>query len=387
MIAKLTWILCYIVALCASDVDVILRIDTTSASSKLVVSQKDTGCTVQTERQDVTCTPKDDGSDLGQVPATYASAVINCKNMNTSAYDSLTFEIPLYCAKFTFTQHMQKGSDKVRFVDKMEILPGSIANITCVFFMQTIVKHNLAGFTFPQYFPITGKKGEDVGFKFWGMPSVRVRAANLAEGDMDKCLELLNGQFAWGFGLRKSNQNVHELYFTTQKHSPNFHRVGFQINRSDVSVTKTVKDVALKNLEPKITQAGCSTASGNFAHLVKLKTFEPPAVDQGAKKHEENLEMSVDATQLPRGIKELDITLGYWFLAKTRQVQLKLPVADPIIDEPTEKPKEVEKSGSDAGLLAFLLTSAAGAVLAVAFFFYRRHQRIQDHEREVFARR
>eukprot|EP00438_Fugacium_kawagutii_P020907 Skav211798 [mRNA] locus=scaffold305:337781:338034:+ [translate_table: standard] len=69
MIAKLAWILCYVVALCANDVDLqdlTLWVRTTSASSQLVVSQKDTGCTVQTERQDVTCKPKDDGSDCRQ---------------------------------------------------------------------------------------------------------------------------------------------------------------------------------------------------------------------------------------------------------------------------------------------------------------------------------
>eukprot|EP00438_Fugacium_kawagutii_P030241 Skav219534 [mRNA] locus=scaffold30:789954:791123:- [translate_table: standard] len=387
MIAKLAWILCYIVALCANDVDVTLRIATTSASSKLEANWKDTGCTVQTERQDVTCTPKDDGSDLGQVPATYASAVVNCKNMDTSAYDSLLFEPSPFCAMFSFTQHMEKG-DKVRFlVNRMEIFPGSIANITCVLYTQTISKAKLAGFEIPQTFGITGKKGEDETFlDIWDMPFVFVRAANLAEKEADKCLELLNREFAWGFGLRKSHRNVHELYFTTQRHSPNFHRVGFQINRSNVTVTKTVRDVELKDLGPKVTQAGCSTASGDFAHLVELKTFEAPAVQDQVEKHEEELEISVDATGLPKGTKELDITLEYRFRPLPRRVQLKLPVVGPIIDDrPTEKPTEEKKSGGSAGLLAFLLTSIAGAVAAVAFFFYRRHDRIQAHEREVFA--
>eukprot|EP00438_Fugacium_kawagutii_P012605 Skav205502 [mRNA] locus=scaffold231:106073:107284:+ [translate_table: standard] len=401
MIAKLAWILCYVVALCANAVDVTLRIATTSASSKLEVYSKDTGCTLQTERQDVTCTPKDDGSDLGQVPATFASAVINCKNMNTSVYDSLLFRATEWCAKFTYTQHMENGGDKVRWkLNELEIFPGSIVNITCVMFTRPMHKPMLAGSEVRQSFSIWGKKGEDQLPDDWDMPFVLIRAANLAKKDADKCLKLLNREFAWGFELKKSHQNVHEVYFTTQQRSPNFARVGFQIDRSDVTVTKTVRDMALKNLDPKITQAGCSTASGNFAHLVKLKTLEPPAVQDQVEKHEEKLEISVDATGLPKGTKELDITLEYTFpprYFRSRKTELKLPVADPIIDEkpteepaeepaekPTEKPKE-KKSDGDAGLLAFLLTCAAGAVLAVAFFFYRRHQRIQAHEREVFA--
>eukprot|EP00438_Fugacium_kawagutii_P036594 Skav223946 [mRNA] locus=scaffold1465:493393:494450:+ [translate_table: standard] len=308
MIAKLAWILCYAVALCANAVDVTLRIATTSASSKLEVYSKDTGCTLQTERQDVTCTPKDDGSDLGQVPATFASAVINCKNMNTSAYDSLSFWATEWCAKFTYTQHMENGGDKVRWkLNELEIFPGSIVNITCVMFTRPMHKAMLAGSEVRPYFPIWGMKGKGqvpVGSDGWNMPFVLVRAA---KKDTDK----------------------------------------YQV-----------------------------------------------------EKHEEKLEISVDATGLPKGTKELDITLEYTFpprYFRSRKTELKLPVADPIIDEkpteepaeepaekPTEKPKE-KKSDGDAGLLAFLLTCAAGAVLAVAFFFYRRHQRIQAHEREVFA--
>eukprot|EP00438_Fugacium_kawagutii_P003118 Skav222833 [mRNA] locus=scaffold1338:67995:68880:+ [translate_table: standard] len=62
------------------------------------------------------------------------------------------------------------------------------------------------------------------------------------------------------------------------------------------------------------------------------------------------------------------------------------PAEEPAV-KPTDKPKEEEQSDGGAGLFAFLLTSIAGAVAAIAFFFfYRRHQRIQAHEREVFAR-
>eukprot|EP00438_Fugacium_kawagutii_P020908 Skav211799 [mRNA] locus=scaffold305:348845:350849:+ [translate_table: standard] len=362
MIAKLTWILCFVVALCANAVDVTLRIATTSASSKLEVYWKDTGCTLQTERQDVTCTPKDDGSDLGQVPATFASAVINCKNMNTSAYDSLQFRFTEWCAKFTYTQHMENGGDKVRVVhfNHLQIFPGSIVNITCVMFTRPMDKAMLAGSEVRQNFPIWGKKGVAEMPGGWDMPFVLVRAANLAETDADKCLEVLNPEFAWGVGLGKSPNRM-----------------------SDFTVTKTARDVALKNLDPKITQAGCSTASGDFAHLVKLKTLEPPAVQDQVEKHEEKLEISVDATGLPKGTKELDITLEYTFPPHDperliNQAKLKLPVSDPIIDEkpteepakkpteepavkPTEEPKEEKKPDGDEGLLAFLLTCAAGA--------------------------
>eukprot|EP00438_Fugacium_kawagutii_P022241 Skav229665 [mRNA] locus=scaffold1030:163341:163806:- [translate_table: standard] len=125
----LTWFLCF-PALYGEDVK--LSIASTSLTTKLIVDGKDTGCTSTTTGQDLTCKFQDSDPSVSQVPATYFSAEINCKNMDSSIYDSLTVKPLSQCAKMTFTQHMEKGGHMN--LETLEVVPNSVANFTCVVF-------------------------------------------------------------------------------------------------------------------------------------------------------------------------------------------------------------------------------------------------------------
>eukprot|EP00438_Fugacium_kawagutii_P005060 Skav221748 [mRNA] locus=scaffold3834:17338:18492:- [translate_table: standard] len=383
---KLTWTLCFL-ALNADAIDVKLGAASTAVRTKLVVGGKDTGCTSQTWSREWTCKTQDSDIYGGAVPATYFVAIISCTNMDTSAYDSLTVRPGTLCAKMTFTQHMEAGGNVN--LNTLQMLPNSIANLTCVVFPlpMSTRSENEGWMEVVLPMDVTGiKKGEDDRSLRWIMGSVKFKSEDLTKVDSGKCLKTVEDSYEWGFRLMKSSQNVHEVLFTSQVEPSAWGQItpSWVSDKYNFMVTKTVKDVALKDLNPKIAQAGCSTASGDFSKQVTLKTFEAPADQNQPKKHEEKVELLVDATQLPKGTFELEVTVEYRIpgVGDTKQAKLMLPVDNPEIPD---EPKEKDKSGGvGAGVIAFIVIFAAGAVVAGAFF-YRRHQRIQAHAREVLA--
>eukprot|EP00438_Fugacium_kawagutii_P021087 Skav205910 [mRNA] locus=scaffold123:456554:470116:+ [translate_table: standard] len=395
----LAWILCF-PALYVADVK--LSIATTSTDSKVMVDGKDTGCTSKTTSQDLTCKFQDLDSFAGQVPATFFSAVINCNSMDTSAFDSLTVKPLSECAKMTFTQHMEKGGHVNREI--LEMIPNSIANFTCVAFPFSSFDARIKdeGWSkLPVNVSITGtKNGQEDKVSNWTMGSVRYHVESGKEAQYGrKCKRVVEENFHWGLSLLKSSQNVHEVLWTSQAKKPTIDHTT-KINIYDFNFTQTVKHVAFKDLEPSITLASVSSAgNANFKKHVKIKRLE--ADQDQPEKHEQKLELSVDATQLPKGTKELEVmmTLVYPTTGYT-DVELLLPVDSPEIpdentekptekpaeiptENPTEKPKEKEKSGGvGVGVIAFITVFGAGLVVLGAFL-YRRHQVIQAHETEV----
>eukprot|EP00438_Fugacium_kawagutii_P008575 Skav214140 [mRNA] locus=scaffold1645:117355:118500:- [translate_table: standard] len=372
---RLTWILCF-PALEAADVK--LSISTTSLATKLMVDGKDTGCTSKTTSQDLTCKFPDSDSSVGQVPATYFSAVIDCTNMDASAFDSLTIQPLSQCAKMTFTQHMKKGGHVN--LEALQMVPNSVANFTCVAFPFKAfgTRINEDGWSkLPVNVSITGiKNGQEDKVSTWTMGSVRFHVQDSTGGKtlaLSTCMWAVEENFLWGLSLLKSSHNVHELLWTSQAKKPNIDHIAAKINTYDFKVTKTMKNVAFNDLDPKILYAFVDSygKTRNFKEHVKLKKLEPAGQGQ-PEKHEEKLELSVDATQLPKGTKALEVTVTLEYpTTGYAEVELMLPVDSPEV--PDENP---EKSGGvGAGVVAFIII--AGLVFLAGAFLYRRHQRIQ----------
>eukprot|EP00438_Fugacium_kawagutii_P022240 Skav229664 [mRNA] locus=scaffold1030:162634:163221:- [translate_table: standard] len=182
--------------------------------------------------------------------------------------------------------------------------------------------------------------------------------------------------FDWGFSLLKSSHNVHEVLWTSQAKKPNVDHIAPKINMYDFKVTKTTKNVDFKDLNPRILSAFVNTTDRNFKEHVKLKTLEPAGQDQ-PKKHEQKLELSVDATQLPKGTKELKVYLAFTYpTTGFTDVKLMLPVDSPEVpDEPNVNP--AKSGGVGAGVIALIIIFGVGLVVLAGAFLYRRHRRIQ----------
>eukprot|EP00438_Fugacium_kawagutii_P031646 Skav214560 [mRNA] locus=scaffold285:175967:177181:- [translate_table: standard] len=392
-------------AVYAGAADPKVSITTTSTATKLEVDGKDTGCTTQTFSQDLTCT--EDAASSDHVPAKYFTAFINCKNMGTSPYHSFTVEPSSQCAQMVFKQHKELGQEMN--LNTLEMEPNSVANFTCVVFpfKTSDESADTSGWVnLPVTATLTGITKSSVGTTRtsgtqWTMGSVRFTAPRGPY--LEACRTVVQKKLQWGLSLLKSTQNVHELLWTSQAEKPDIDLTTPETNIYASAVTKTVKKVGLKDLKPSIASAYCSTGSGsvnydrNFADQVKLKTFEASTGVQ-LRKVEEKLELSVDATQIPKSTKELEVTVALVYpVTGLQNYRLMLPVDNPELpdEEPTEKPAEEpsekpseepkpkEKSdGVGAGVIAFIVIFAAGAVVAGAFF-YRRHRLIQAHAREV----
>lgn len=325
----------------------------------------DTGCRFGSQGLFLEC--QDTGSV--PVPPNAFHAYFDCSELDTAIFDRLTIEPGQYCAKLTYTQYLEdSGSSSPA---KMVMARNTIANISCLMPpLSTEVKTSQYHYWSDWYTEvkttvrITGGNGSHTG------PSVDYEVGNILfrsadkEVDAESCQQAVYELFAWEVQLLSSEQNAHQLLWTSGTRPSN----SVKALPKKATITRSMKDVNLQDLSPQIIQANCSSLGDkNLAALVKLQKLI--LLETPADKHEERFELLVDATQLPKGTEEIEVRIRYVFPEVGDVVaKVVLPVHDPSL--PDSKP-------SDQSLGFWIPLAILLCLCGVGVFFYRRHRRRQ----------
>eukprot|EP00438_Fugacium_kawagutii_P027602 Skav231505 [mRNA] locus=scaffold84:87220:89021:- [translate_table: standard] len=243
--------------------------------------------------------------------------------------------------------------------------------------------------------------------------------------DAKACTQAVSKLFQWKLKLLESNQNVHHLLWTSQPTKPDDEPAPYKVD-TPFQITGSLKDVSFFDLKPSIMSAKVKGGVDLKQH-VKLEAEQLPKDYTEPTKHEENVKLIVDATQMPKGTTSVNVFMSYEIPGHfERYVSLNLPVTDPNVPDvttetpqtPTQKPQvttekpqvttekpqdttekpqitteqpqvttevppepEKKSSGSGAGIWIILVILLLG--LGGGAFLYRRHLRLQAHAREV----
>lgn len=231
--------------------------------------------------------------------------------------------------------------------------------------------------------------------------------------DPKACQKAVSNLLEWKLKLLESSQNVHHLLWTSQPTKPDDEPASPYKIDTPFQVNGCLKDVSFNDLQPAILQAAIVPGGVDVKKHVKLEVEQLPK-DTQPTKHEENVKLIVDATQMPKGTKSLSVIISYEIPEQfERYASFNLPVKDPTVPDvttetpqvttetpqvPTEKPQvttekpqlttevpdqpdEKKSGGLGAGIWIILVILLLG--LGVGAFLYRRHLRMQAHAREV----
>ena len=355
----------WLLSLCAGAIPIELK--PSASGGKLLLGNVDTGCRFGSQGMFLEC--QETGSV--PVPSNAFHAYIDCSELDTALFDRLIIEPGQYCAKLTYTQYLEDSGSSSP--SKLVMSRNAFANISCLMPpLSTEVKTSQYSYWSDWYTEIkttvriTGGNASHTG------PSADFEIGNILFRSADKgvdaerCQQAVYELFAWDVQLLSSQENTHELQWTSGTRPSQ----SIKALTKKATVTRNVKDVRLQDLSPQIIQAHCSSLGDkNLAALVKLQ--EVMLLETPADEHKERLELLVDATQLPKGTEEIEVSIRYVFPEVGEQVaKVLLPVKDPSLpDRPDDsKPKSLEIWIP----LAILVCLLAGGV-----FFYRRHRRRQ----------
>eukprot|EP00438_Fugacium_kawagutii_P012580 Skav200201 [mRNA] locus=scaffold623:373194:374472:- [translate_table: standard] len=351
--------------------------DFSGPAMSVSVNGKDTGCQVSSLGVKLTCHTK--AFRNNSIPSNAFRILVDCQNMDATKFDLLTVQAGSACSKLTYTQHLQVmgGSSS-----SLQMKPGQSANLTCVLF------------------PLDG------------MESAVSEGWSTADPvDAKACKQAVSKFFEWKLKLLESSQNVHHLLWTSQPAKPDGEPAPYKVD-SPFQITGSLKDLSFSDLKPTIMQATVKGGVQVKEH-VKLELEQLPKDYTEPTKHEENVKLIVDATQVPKGTTSVNVFMSYEIPGHfERYASVNLPVKDPNIPDvttetpqittqkpqvttekpqvttekpqvTTEVPPEPEKksSGLGAGIWIILVILLLG--LGVGAFLYRRHLRMQAHAREV----
>lgn len=359
-----------------------------ASSSKLVVSNMETGCSIFMTSIELTCK---DSNPMGNPPSNAFHTVVNCLNMDPTKASRVKIKGSDSCGKLTSTQYFAADDSVSTRSGSVEIQPGQLANLTCVllpfpignsaekrpgednFATSNDVKLDFAA----QHFDKETKRLEG------GSQSVSIGTVKFLQ-DPEKvtsssCSTAVDKLFDWKLSLTNSNQNVHTFLWSSQNGEPSSLVVA-NLKTLPTKFTTSMKDLGFYDLQPSIHGAICGKSATNFGDKVKLQVEKLPKDSKVPEKHEEVVKMMVDATQLPT-CSELEVEVMYTFPGQdARYVKFLLPVDNPNV--PDDQPQGSEKS-SWLGTVFWILLIGGVLALAVGGFLYRRNLLIQANARAL----
>lgn len=409
--------------------DVGFRLVQTGSSSKLMVNGQETGCTISTQGVEMTCEDiKNFGGSLN-LPANAFRPVIDCQQMDATQFDAVSIRSSPMCSKLTYTKHFKAGavSNTSETSEALDLKPGEVANFTCLLFPLPNTEKGLARWMVPVSVELDvtarNSKTNQSGTVKWEIGTIKWRTEDKQKVDSKTCSEsVVKAAFKWKMRLQKSSQNVHQLLWTN---------VGPKSDPMDPieslpgNVTGCLKDVTLKEMGPNIFVAmATKNRKGladhkNFRRVVTLKVGKP-LLDSAPDKHEEQVELLVDATQLPSNTEEVFVAVDYFIEGGgSKKTFVWLPVTDPGLpdsepDQPdtgtvsptdtTMTPKDPtdgtsyqpakskptdpdtpkkKKASGGIGAAFWWIPGCLFLGMGIGIFFYRRNRLIQAYGRDV----
>lgn len=331
----------------------------------LSLNGKDSGCKLNSVGMSLTCQDLSEMESPNPVPSNAFRLRVDCSSMDASKFDLLTVQAASGCSKLTFTQQLQVEESVSKSMLQMK--PGQIANLTCVLFplagQKNIVESSdwkTAATPTLDFTAKNSKSGETGTLKALQLTPLKyIEIQNLdpkVEDQVDSkaCSRAVQNLFEWKLSLQQSKQNVHQLKWTSHPQKTTLEPVPTPDLTAPFHVTGCLKDVSFMDLQPSImTATAQKEAQGDFKDRLRFTVLEDPLAreDPGwTTGHEELIQVTVDATQLPKGTKKLHVIWSYTIPNQfERYVTMDLPVDDPVVpDTPTTQPDAPTDAPTDA---------------------------------------
>ncbi|CAK9006938.1 unnamed protein product [Durusdinium trenchii] len=341
--------------------DVPVAIEGVLSTQDLKVNGMKTGCTYTTHGVKLTC--RSSGNHGSTVDNAF-NFVVNCTDL--TAFDHFYIEPGEFCGKMVYTQHRSKSSFSLGG-SRLKIDKGTVTDFTCVLLPVPMAKKsthqdwNRISITVPLIVSDSERRDLDVGF-------VDFRTEDALKVDPSECEKAVEEMFDWDLQLNTSTRDKYVLEWTSQPRQVGFSsRVVVEDSKTlPVKATSTLKDVMFKDLAPRVVHASSAAAQGqDFADRVKLVTKDKVPSSKNEKngktpdpeKHLEEVELHLDASQLPKRTKEIEVAVMYVIpTAGTKIKKLKLQVE-------SEKEEQQKESKKDSGCSTFRLPLGLGLLV------------------------